>query len=104
MAEQDDQKEKLLGEHNNIAKSDDSNEDTTPLEEGHGKDLIRKRALLRAKSMYSLETEGSPKDAFSNALKQTDTPIKVTFRNLTYTVKVPTTNEERKQRPERKKD
>ena len=61
-----------------------------------GKNSVDKRARARTNSICSSTTDKDKKEAFSNAIKKCDTPIKITFKNLSYTVRVKTTREERR--------
>ena len=65
---------------------------------------VGKRARSRTSSICSSHTDVEKKESVMNAIQKFSTPIKVTFSNLSFTVKVPTTRDERKLRPEKTKD
>ena len=96
----DQETEKLLENYGpDIAASNVSN-----ASESKPQDEIKTRARARTNSICSSITENEKKEAAFQAIKNFENPIKVTFKNLSFSVKVPTTKLERKQRPEKTKE
>ena len=88
----DEQKEQLL-QGADIAQSEE-------------RDISVDRALEKAKELTAsiCSSKSNQKDWARHAIENFENPIKLTFKNLSYSVRIPTTKEERRQRPEKMKD
>lgn len=92
----DEQREKLL-KGGDIAKSEGVDVS------GEGSD-IDGRARARTNSICSSTKTAPQTDWARHAMENFESPIKLSFKNLQYSVRLPTTKAERKQRPEKVKD
>ena len=82
----DEQTQKLLeSEYPNIAKSYE------PTDNANSVDNIMNRSRQRTNSICSSKSVKEKQDFAKNAVENFDNPIKITFKNLSYTVRVPTT-------------